>query len=132
MLILTGYYTPGNYNLEMSLLRNLVHLVSEAEFKHEERSFMPVITRTKKAEMEESIKQFMDMMREMKSGQDEMKMDIKQGQEEMKQGQDAIKEEMKQGQDAIKEEMKQGQDAIKEEMKQGQDAIKRRDETMPG
>ncbi|KAJ8981436.1 hypothetical protein NQ317_015638 [Molorchus minor] len=52
----------------------------------------------------------MDMMKEMKRGQDEMK-----------QGQDAIKEEMK---DAIKEEMKQGQDAIKEEMKQGQDAIK--------
>ncbi|KAJ8983162.1 hypothetical protein NQ317_016261 [Molorchus minor] len=81
---------------------------------------MPVITRTKKAEMEESIKQFMDMMREMKSGQDEMKMDIKQGQEEMKQGQDAIKEEMKQGQDAIKEEMKQCQD----EMKSAQEAMK--------
>ncbi|KAJ8974736.1 hypothetical protein NQ317_010614 [Molorchus minor] len=70
--------------------------------------------------MEETIKQFMDMMKEMKRGQDEMK----QGQDEMKQGQDEMKEEMKQGQDAIKEEMKQGQDAIKEEMKQGQDAIK--------
>ncbi|KAJ8975556.1 hypothetical protein NQ317_000739 [Molorchus minor] len=80
---------------------------------------MPVITRTKKAEMEESIKQFMDMMREMKSGQDEMKMDIKQGQEEMKQGQDAIKEEMKQGQDAIKE-IKQCQD----EMRTAQEAMK--------
>ncbi|KAJ8976282.1 hypothetical protein NQ317_001921 [Molorchus minor] len=75
--------------------------------------------------MEETIKQFMDMMKEMKRGQDEIKEEMKQGQdaikEEMKQGQDAIKEEMKQGQDAIKEEMK---DAIKEEMKQGQDAIK--------
>ncbi|KAJ8977363.1 hypothetical protein NQ317_009560 [Molorchus minor] len=69
--------------------------------------------------MEESIKQFMDMMREMKSGQDEMKMDIKQGQEEMKQGQDAIKEEMKQGQDAIKE-IKQCQD----EMRTAQEAMK--------
>ncbi|KAJ8973683.1 hypothetical protein NQ317_011803 [Molorchus minor] len=67
--------------------------------------------------MEEGIKQIMDMMKEMKQGQDAIK-------EEMKQGQDAIKEEMKQGQDAIKEEMKQGQDAIKEEMKQCQDEMK--------
>ncbi|KAJ8981859.1 hypothetical protein NQ317_017537 [Molorchus minor] len=87
---------------------------AEAEFKYEERSCMPVITRTRRAEMEESIKQIMDMMKEMKQGQDAIK-------EEMKQGQDAIKEEMKQGQDAIKEEMK---DAIKEEMKQCQDEMK--------
>ncbi|KAJ8967972.1 hypothetical protein NQ317_003326 [Molorchus minor] len=73
--------------------------------------------------MEETIKQFMDMMKEMKRGQDEMK----QGQDEMKQGQDAIKEEMK---DAIKEEMKQGQDAIKEEMKQCQDEMKSAQEAM--
>ncbi|KAJ8968548.1 hypothetical protein NQ317_006986 [Molorchus minor] len=75
--------------------------------------------------MEEGIKQIMDMMKDMKQGQDAIKEEMKQGQdaikEEMKQGQDAIKEEMK---DAIKEEMKQGQDAIKEEMKQCQDEMK--------
>ncbi|KAJ8979620.1 hypothetical protein NQ317_005297 [Molorchus minor] len=47
--------------------------------------------------MEETIKQFMDMMKEMK------------------QGQDAIKEEMKQGHDAIKE-IKQCQDEMKSEV----------------
>ncbi|KAJ8971285.1 hypothetical protein NQ317_019126 [Molorchus minor] len=80
--------------------------------------------------MEESINQFMEMMREMKmdikQGQDEMKR----GQDEMKRGQDEMKEEMKQGQDAIKEEMKQGQDAIKEEMKQCQDEMKSAQEAM--
>ncbi|KAJ8981577.1 hypothetical protein NQ317_002605, partial [Molorchus minor] len=84
------------YQQDSILLMSEAAIIIEGTLKKNATGTGTVVsTRTKRAEMEESIKQFVDMMREMKM--------------EIKQGQDAIKEEMKQCQD----EMKSAQEAMK-------------------
>ncbi|KAJ8910603.1 hypothetical protein NQ315_003973 [Exocentrus adspersus] len=72
---------------------------------------MPV-TRRQKAEMEDSMKQLMEMLSAMKASQEQMKEDMRRGQEE-------IKEDMKRGQEEIKrgqEEMKANQEELKQKL----------------
>ncbi|KAJ8910265.1 hypothetical protein NQ315_005001 [Exocentrus adspersus] len=90
---------------------------------------MPV-TRRQKAEMEDPMKQLMEMLSAMKASQEQMKEEMKRGQEEMKEdmkrGQEEMKEDIKRGQ----EEMKSSQEELKQDIKKSQEDTKRSQEEM--
>ncbi|KAJ8910601.1 hypothetical protein NQ315_003971 [Exocentrus adspersus] len=83
---------------------------------------MPV-TRRQKAEVEDSMKQLMEMLSAMKE-------DMKRGQEEMKVSQEEMKEDMKSSQQKLeeklednREDMKKGQEEMKEDIKASQEKL---------
>ncbi|KAJ8914723.1 hypothetical protein NQ315_017433 [Exocentrus adspersus] len=76
---------------------------------------MPV-TRRQTAEIEESLKQLMEMLSAVKASQEEMKK----GQEEMKVSQEEMKEEMKAGQGEMKDKFEVSQEKLEEKLQNHQ------------
>ncbi|KAJ8912803.1 hypothetical protein NQ315_014386 [Exocentrus adspersus] len=84
--------------------------------------FLIVNASDQTAEMEESLKQLVEMLSAVKACQEEMKK----GQEEMKTSQEEMKQDMKKGQaelTEVNEDMKRSQEKIKEDMKASQEKL---------
>ncbi|KAJ8909603.1 hypothetical protein NQ315_003713 [Exocentrus adspersus] len=93
---------------------------------------MPV-TRRQKAEMEDPMKQLMEMLSAMKASQEQMKKEMKRGQEEMKENMKRGQEEMKSSQEELKQDIKKSQEGtkrsqeeMKEDLKRGQEEMKQK------